>query len=96
MKIKKVKCNGCAKKFDEDKITMINERYLCDDCLKIVVKDIREIAMNNKKDKEKKYITMIDRNVEELDCLLIKLEYHHEETSKLISKIRNHMNYFKN
>jgi hypothetical protein len=38
MKIKKVKCCGCDREFNENEINMINKKYLCNDCVLIILK----------------------------------------------------------
>lgn len=96
MSIKKVKCRACNREFDEDKINMINNKYLCADCLKTKAKEIRDIRAFLIRGNHKVYITMSDDNVENLAYMFNKLKDLHEETSKLISKIRKHIDYFKN
>lgn len=95
MKIKKVKCNGCAREFEEDKITCFNgEKYLCHDCLVNIVNS-RKSEMFLTTSKQNQYILMASDNVKALDDMLIELEEYHKKTSGLILRIRKHMDYFK-
>lgn len=95
MKIKKVKCNGCAREFEEDKITCFNgEKYLCHDCLVNIVNS-RKSEMFLTTSKQNQYILMASDNVKALDDMLIELEEYHKKTSELILRIRKHMDYFK-
>lgn len=104
MKIKKVKCNGCAREFEEDKITCFNgEKYLCHDCLLNTVNSRKsEMFLDNMPTvvttdaNQNRYITMMPENVKALYSMIIELEEYNKNISELISRIRNHMNYFKN
>jgi len=104
MKIKKVKCNGCAREFEEDKITCFNgEKYLCHDCLVNIVNSRKsEMFLDNMPTvvttdaNQNRYITMMPENVKALYSMIIELEEYNKNISELISRIRNHMNYFKN
>lgn len=95
MKIKKVKCNGCAREFEEDKITCFDgKKYLCHDCLVNIVNS-RKSEMFLTTSKQNQYILMASDNVKALDDMLIELEEYHKKTSELILRIRKHMDYFK-
>lgn len=45
---------------------------------------------------QNRYITMMPENVKALYSMIIELEEYNKNISELISRIRNHMNYFKN
>ena len=102
MEIKKVKCRACAREFDEDKITMLNDKkYICHNCLINIVNGIKS-EMFLTTGEQKQYIMMDSDNVEALDNMLIELEEYYtllarqsQKTSELIKKIRKQMNYFK-
>ena len=107
MKIKKVKCRACAREFDEDKITMLDcldgKKYLCHDCLVNIVNSRKsEMFLDNMPTvvttdaNQNRYITMMPENVKALYSMIIELEEYNKNISELISRIRNHMNYFKN
>ena len=107
MKIKKVKCRACTREFDEDKITMLDcldgKKYLCHDCLLNTVNSRKsEMFLDNMPTvvttdaNQNRYITMMPENVKALYSMIIELEEYNKNISELISRIRNHMNYFKN
>ena len=102
MSIEKVKCNGCAREFDEDKINCLNgERYLCHDCgicphdALVNIVNSRKSEMFLKTCEQNQYIAMIPDNVKALYGMIIELEEYHKKTSELILRIRKHMDYFK-
>ena len=107
MSIKKVKCRACSREFDEDKITMLDcldgKKYLCHDCL------VNTVNIGNVLQKignmptvvttdatQNQYITMMPENVKALYSMIIELEDYNKNISELISRIRKHMDYFKN
>lgn len=104
MKIKKVKCRACTREFDEDKITCFEgKKYLCHDCLVNIVNSRKsEMFLGNMPTvvttdaNQNQYITMMPENVKALYSMIIELEEYNKNISELISRIRNHMNYFKN
>lgn len=103
MKIKKVKCNVCAREFDEDKITCFDgKKYLCHDCLvNIVNLKKSEMFLGNMPTfvttdaNQNQYITMMPENVKALYDMIIELEDYNKNISELILRIRKHMDYFK-